>query len=403
MGVLQNIFGKQKAIKTNGTYREIGKYNATFSNFGVDIYSSEIVKSCIRSLAEHSSKANAKTKDKRLEKLIQYRPNTYMNGKDFLSKVRTILEIRNTSFIYIQRDDVGRCIGLYPVPYSSLEAVEYSGELFIKFMFASGQKLTVGWEDLAVLRKDYNTSDIIGDDNGAILPMLELISTTNQGTANAVKSSANLRGILKSTKAMLSDDDVKKQQERFVSMYANLENGSGIASLDSTQDFTPVTMSPVTTNSAQMKEFREDVYRYFGTNDSIVMSNYTESQLEAFYEARIEPFLVALSLELTNKIFTNGQRKFENAIVFESNRLQYASNSTKLLMVGMVDRGALTPNEWREMFNLSPVDGGDVPIRRLDTAQVEDTGTGGENNATIEGQGIPSITDTTTTEPTKKN
>lgn len=37
---------------------------------------------------------------------------------------------------------------------------------------------------------------------------------------------------------------------------------------------------------------------------------------------------------------------------------------------GLVDRGALTPNEWRDTFNLSPVADGDKPLRRLDTETV---------------------------------
>ena len=39
---------------------------------------------------------------------------------------------------------------------------------------------------------------------------------------------------------------------------------------------------------------------------------------DAFYEARIEPVLVALGLELTNKIFSARERGFENEIIFES-------------------------------------------------------------------------------------
>lgn len=380
-------------------YKEVGGYRANFSSFGGDIYKSEIVKSCIRPLAEHSSKANAKTKDARLQRIIQYRPNLYMNGKDFLYKVRTMLELRNNAFIYINRDDTTKCIGLYPIPYQRFEAVEYMGELYMTFYFTDS-KLTASWEDLAVLRKDYNQSDIAGDDNNSLLATLELITTTNQGIANAVKSSANLRGILKSTKAMLSKEDIKANKDTFVSDYMSIANEGGIASLDASQEFTPINMSPVTTNFAQMKEFRENVYRYFGVNDSIVMSDYTEEQLEAFYEAKIETFLLALGLELTNKIFTGKQKGFGNEILFESNRLQYASNKTKLEMVAMVDRGALTPNEWRMMFNLSPVDGGDVPIRRLDTAQVEK---GSEDNAVSDEQGVSKSTDTTATEPRETN
>ena len=142
-----------------------------------------------------------------------------MNGKDFLYKVRTLYEINNTAFIYIMRDEYGKCVGLYPLPSAQYEAVEYNGRLYIKFYFPSGLVMTHSWEDLAVLRKDYNKSDIWGDGNDAILTSLELLNTTNQGMANAIKSTSNLRGIIKSTKSMLSPDDLKKSKDQFVNDY----------------------------------------------------------------------------------------------------------------------------------------------------------------------------------------
>ena len=54
--------------------------------------------------------------------------------------------------------------------------------------------------------------------------------------------------------------------------------------------------------------------------------------------------------------------------MFESNRMSYMSMNEKLALQAMVDRGAMTPNEWRQALNLAPLPGGDVPIRRLDTA-----------------------------------
>lgn len=369
MGFL-DWFKAPRQISRYSGWKEVGNFNSTFTSFGSEIYKSEIVRACIRPIAEHTSKANAVCSVEAYARLLNLKPNLYMNGKDFLSKVRTKLEIQNTAFIFIKRDDKGHVSGFYPVPYSSFEAVESGGDLYIKFNFNTETRV-LPWDDLAVLRKDYNKSDIAGDDNRAILDLLEQIHTTNQGTANAVKATANLRGILKSTKAMLSPDDIKKQKDSFVRDYLNLENEGGIASLDSTQEFTPITMNPVVANFEQMKEYRENVYRYFGISDSIVMSDYTESQMEAFYEARIEPFLVALSTELTRKVFTEKEIGFGNFIMYESNRMQYASNKTKLDMVALVDRGALTPNEWRFIFNLAPIEGGDTPIRRLDTAEVE--------------------------------
>jgi len=348
-------------------------FNAQFTPFGDNLYKSDIVRSCIRPIAEHTSKANAKCTDKSIERILNYHPNMYMSGKDFLSKVRTKLELKNTAFIYIMRDDKGKATGFYPVPYQSFEALEYSNGLFLRFEFVNNTKLVLPWEDLAVLRKDYNESDIAGDDNRAIIEMLDVITTTNQGVANAVKATANLRGILKSKQAMLAPEDIKKQKDTFVRDYLSLENEGGIASLDSSQEFTPITMSPIVANTATMKEFRENVYRYFGVNDSIIMSDYTESQMEAFYEARIEPFLIALSLELTEKVFTARERGFGNEIVYEANKLQFASMTTKIsIYKEIVLYGGMTINEWRAGCNLAPLEGGDVPIMRLDAAKVDD-------------------------------
>ena len=51
--------------------------------------------------------------------------------------------------------------------------------------------------------------------------------------------------------------------------------------------------------------------------------------------------------------------------------------STKLQLVQFVDRGMMTPNEVREIMGYSPVEGGDVMVRRLDTAPTRQEG----NNA----------------------
>lgn len=376
MGFL-DIFRPLKSLRTI-FFKELGAYSAQFTPFGDNMFMSDTVRACIRTLAEHTSKANAVCQnDPYIARILNYSPNMFMSGKDFLYKIRTNLELTNTAFVYIERDDKANIKGFYPVPYASFEGVECNGKLYIKFHFMSDaiESLVLPWDDLAVLRKDYNKHDIGGDDNRPIFQKLELINTTNQGIANAVKSTANLRGILKSTKAMLSTEDIRKQKEKFVEEYMNINNEGGIASLDATQEFTPITMSPIVTNAATLKEEREDVQRYFGVNDDMIMGKYTEEEMEAFYEAKIEPFLVGFSTELTRKIYSDRQIAFNNEVVYESNRMKYASTKTKLAMVSLVDRGALTPNEWRSLFNLPPVDGGDVPIRRLDTQPTDGTAT----------------------------
>ena len=402
------LFGRFRTLVKTGTWREIGTFTAQFSSFGSDIYTNDIVRGCIRSLAEHTSKANPRVVrrtstgwqqgDQRLQQLIQMRPNPHMSGKDFLYKVRTTLEIHNTAFIFIERENVkgggaGRVIGLHPVPPAQHEAVEIQGErLAIQFSFPSGRKQIIPWGDLAVLRKDYLTSEIYGESNAPIRKSLELLNTTNEGLANAIKSTANLRGILKSTKAMLDPASVKKQKEDFVRDYLNIENEGGIASLDATQDFQPITMAPQIANYKQTEELRLNIYRYFGVNDDILMSKVVGDNFAAFYESRIEPFLLALSLELTYKIFSDRERGFGNEIVFEANRMQFASADVKLRLMDAVDRGIMTLNEYREILNMAPVEGGDVRIIRKEYAQADKLNEiqGVSDDAIQDGTGIQS-------------
>lgn len=383
MGILslfKNL--KKDQTRTYTTFNELGTYKSFFGSFGTDIYASQIVRSCIRALSEHTSKANPVCTNKSIERLLSVRPNQYMNGKAMLAKLRTILEIKNTAFLYIERDNTGNVISFYPVPYAEFTPVEYGGNLFIQFSFMgmAANQLVLPWDDLAVLRKDFVYSDIGGEGNGPLLPTLDVIKTMDEGLKNAVKSTANLRGILKSTKAMLAPDALREQKENFVRDYLNLENEGGIASLDATQEFKEIKMEPKTGTADEAKAYKESIYEYFGISEKIVVSDFTEAQYDAFYESRIEPFLVDLSLELTGKVFTPREISFGNQITFESNRLQYASARTKISMVQLVDRGLMTPNEYRQLFNMAPYEGGDEFVLRLDTAKTGDTTTEGDNN-----------------------
>lgn len=376
---LSGIFGGLKKVLNFTRWKEVGTYKSYFSSFGTDIYASELVRSCVRVLADHSSKASIKIITKRdgkqaagdqiLERMLKYRPNVYMNGADFISKVRTRYELDNTAFIYIHRDDYGKVSGFYPMPKANWEALAYGGQLYISFSFASGQSVVLPWADLAVLRKDYNESDIFGDPNTAILNSLELLSTANQGMANAIKSTANLRGILKSTKGMLDSDDVKAKKNAFVADYMNLTNEGGIAAMDGTMEFQAITMAPQMANSKTIEELRNNILRYFGMNEDILLGKVAGESGEGFYESKLEPFFICLGLELTYKVYTDRELGFGNEIIVEGSRIQYASTKAKLDIVQLIDRGIMTINEYREVLNLAPVDGGDVRVIRKEYAE----------------------------------
>lgn len=386
MNFFTRLFAKAKqTIRNLSSWAEVGGFRAMFSPFGKDANRSDLVRSCVRALADQTAKATPTVSGndaaaKQLERLLKYRPNPYMNGKDFLYKVRTQYELTNTAFIVIMRDDLGKVQGLYPMPYQTIEALkDPRGELYIKF-YTNGEQYVFAWADVIVLRKDYNEHDITGDTNDPILNTLNLITTSNQGISNAIKSTANLRGIVKSTKAMLDPKDQKAQGEQFVKDYLNLENTGGVAYLDSTMDFTPITMQPTIINWGTMREFRENLFRYFGVDDEIILSKATPEKMQVFYELRIEPFLIALSLEMTSKIYTDREIAFGREITYQSSAIQFMSMQDKLNLRPFLEDGAITPNTWCDIVGLPHVEGGDKPIRRLDTAPIDQLAKSLSNN-----------------------
>src|SRR5690606_9381847 len=161
--------------------------------------------------------------------------------------------------------------------------------------------------------------------------------------------------------------------ERFVRQYMTVSNSGGIAALDSKAKYIELKNDPKMADAEHLQELRDAVFRYFGVNENIVMGRYNENERNALYESTIEPLAVQMSLEFTAKLFSPRELGHGNEIMFEANRLQYASVSTKLGLVQLVDRGIMTPNQLAEVFNLPPVPGGDIPIRRLDTRPVDET------------------------------
>lgn len=156
-------------------------------------------------------------------------------------------------------------------------------------------------------------------------------------------------------------------------------NSTGVAGTDVKADAVQLEPHDYVPNALQSQNNITRLYSFFNTNEKIVKSAFSENEWISYYEAQVEPDLLQIAAEHTRKLWNRRQRAFGNKLYLESSNLQYASMSTKLSLESMVDRGAMLPNEWRAVFGLAPVAGGDEPIRRLDTAPVKQTKSGGEN------------------------
>jgi HK97 family phage portal protein len=297
-----------------------------------------------------------------------------MSGQMLQEKIATQLELNNNAFIYIHRDDNGYPVELYPIQALNAEAMyDRSGLLYLKFVMQNGKIITFPYSDIIHLRQDYNDNDIFGESPAAALvSLMEVVNTTDQGIVKAIKNSNVIRWLLKFTQS-LRPEDIKKNVDQFVENYLSTTTSSvGAAGTDAKADVTQVEPHDYVPNAAQIDRTTQRIYSFFNVNDKIIQSKYTEDEWNAYFESVIEPLATQMGNEYTRKLFTRRERGFGNKIIFEASSLQYAAMSTKLGLLQMVDRGALTPNEWREVLNLGPIKGGDKPVRRLDTAVVED-------------------------------
>ncbi len=384
MGFFKNLFNRSVS---RTRFEMIEDKGNGFYAWNGSIYKSDVVRACIRPkvkaigklIPQHirnNSLEGFKVNPEPYIRFLYEEPNPYMSGQVFREKMATQLALNNNAFALLVRDENGYPMEMYNIPCVGVEAIYNSqGELFLKFTNRNGKVVDYPYTDIIHLRQDINENDLFGDSpKEALLPLMEIVSTTDQGIVKAIKNSAVIRWLLR-FRSNMRPEDVTQKTNDFVNNFLDVSKSVGAAGVDTTTEAEQIKPNDYVPNAAQIDRTITRIYNFFNTNEKIVQSKYTEDEWNAYYESEIEPLAMQWSNEDTRKLFTRRERGFGNKIIYSANNLQYASMSTKLGLQAMVDRGALTPNEWREVLNLPPVADGDKPLRRLDTVAI---GKGGE-------------------------
>ena len=304
--------------------------------------------------------------DCRINRILQIEPNPYMSAFDMLYKLITHYYLYNNAFAYMQRDERGQLAAVFPLnPVHAEFMSDAGGVLYVRFIFSGGKETLLPYSEIIHLRRNFNGNDILGDPNDALSPALQLAHTQNEGIISAIKSGASLRGILRRTQ-IASPEMLKQIKDNFVKDYLDVTNNGGVAAIDSGSEYIPLDNKPYSIDEKQMQAVKDKIYDYLGVSEAIVNSSYNEDQWAAFYESTIEPLSLQLSLEFTRKLFNDRERAFGNSIMFESGRLQFTSNATKVNIIReFMPMGLLTVNQALEILNLPSVENGDRRIQSL--------------------------------------
>lgn len=389
--IIENYVAREERSKIMDTYfKVVTAYSPVFSSFSGGVYEMELTRAAIHTFATHVSKASPIIKGdkyKKLEGFLKNKPNEMMTSSQFLYKLASIYEAENNAFIIPIYEDrtAGKIVGLYPVRGKDCVITRTSGMLMLKYKVYANTGTTtmhaIPYSEVGHLRNHFYRNEFFGESNAPLANTMNLMSMQQQAIINSVEQSATIRFMAKLAN-MLKPDDLKKEQKRLRDINLSSDNNGGIFMYDAKySDVQQVKSSPYTIDSEQTELINDNVYSYFGINKDIMQSKASESVWESYYEAKLEPFLIQLSQVISGMLFNEKDIENGSMCIYGANRLQYASNQTKLqLVTDLFDRGFITHNQGLEIFNMPPIENGDKHYIRLDYANVTEVNNGNKTN-----------------------
>ena len=374
MGAFDFLFKRPKPAEQLNTYFQmLDGYAPIFTSYDGGVYEMELTRSCIHTFANHCSKLlpTVQGADSRgLKHLLEGKPNLFMTSAQFVYKVATIYDAKNTCFIAPVLDEFDRLIGYYPVNPAQTEIIDVKGEPFLRYRFQNGKWAAIELARCGVVSKYLYNSDIVGENNNALLPTLQLLSTQNQGIAEGIKNSASFR-FMATINNFAKGKDLANERRNWVKENLSADSGGLALFPNNYTNVQQIQSQARIVDPEQMNLIQTRVLNYFGCNEDILQNKAVGDAWSAYYEGKIEPFALQLSQAMTVMTYSQQERKRGNAVVWSANRLQYATNAEKLQVSSqMFDRGVLSLNDIMDIWSLPHVADGDKRYIRKEYIEI---------------------------------
>lgn len=337
-----------------------------------ELYANSLVRSCVHKIANYCSLVKfehvrgfgdkfEKVNDS-LNKALSVKPNELgLTPAEMVYKHITDLFIRNNAYQWLKRDrSTGKVVSILPVVAESTEMIESDGFLFYKFHFKNGDFIVIHCSDIIHNRRFFYKNDYFGESNEPLNDSVGLVDTMHTSLDAALKNGAQIKGILQHQNT-IDPEDLAAHEKLFRENYLSASNSGGIGMIDAKFNFIPINYSGKITDADQMKEIRDYVYRYFGMNDRIMMSDFTSDIWQSYFESEISPILNNWEQHYNIQAFTDKELDFGNRVVSSINHITFMSPQQRISMVKLALDGALyNRNEIRKWFGDEPIPGGDV-------------------------------------------
>lgn len=371
MGLFDFLFKNEPKPVGNygGEFKLLNGYQPHFSSFGGSIYESQQIRAAINARATHISKLRVEVSGvarPALQTKLRHGPNQLQTWSQFMYRLSTILDIHNTAFIVPIYDKFGEVSGIFtPLP-SRCEIVQYGSKPYLRYEFSWGDRAAISFDECGIMTRFQYKHDFFGESNQALFPTLDLISIQNQGIEEGVKSAATYR-FMAQVSNFTKAEDLAKERKRFTEENFSKDSEAGGLLLfpNTYKDIKQIDVKPWVVDADQMDLINKSVYEYFGVNEEVLQNKTYGDAWSAFYEGAVEPFAIQFSEVMTKMLFTFREQSQGNGVMATANRLQYMSNNDKLnVSAQLLDRGIMSINDVRDIWNLPAIDGGDTRIIR---------------------------------------
>lgn len=351
-------------------------YIPVFSQFGHNIYASDVVQMCIDVIATEISKLQPRhirnsngiqtVPNNSLNRLFKFAPNELMTTRDFLEKIVWLLYMNYNAFIYPTYENIGNSReykAFYPLNPSTVSFLQdEAGKMYIEMQFASGDKFTLPYSEVIHLRKKFSVNDVMGGgttgqpDNTPLLNILDINDTVLQGLPKAIKTSLSIRGVMK-INTMIDSEKMETERTRFEAAIAS--GDTSILPLDLKGEYIPISVDPKLIDKDTMDFLQNKVLNWYGVSVPILTGDYNDEQYQAFYEKTLEPLAISLHQAFSKTIFTQRELDFGNEIVFYQRNMMYLSTKSKLeLLKTAGEQGLLTDDQKLAILGYPPLEDG---------------------------------------------
>ena len=365
MGLFEKLFSKkeaQAAHELNTTFTGLTLYRPAFTSWDGRLYESELVRAAIDARARAAAKLKITIQGNAaptFKTAFGVRPNSFQTFYQFFYRASTILDMNNNCIFVPELDKYGSVRGYMPICPDKCEVRDYKGVPFLYYEFARRRSVAVEMSKCFLLTKHQYKDDFFGSSNSCMNNTMSLVDLNNKAIREAVTNAATYRFIARSNN-LSKDKDLADAKKRFVkNNFEGSENGGVLLFPANMTDIKQVQSTPYTVDTKELELIRTNVFDYFGVNEKILQNNATPDEYSAFYEGATEGFAIQFSEGISNCVYTQREINTGNFIYATANRLQFMSNSDKrAVSESAADRGYMTIDEIREIWNLPPLPNG---------------------------------------------